>query len=82
MPTQKNCTDLLKKWQDASSMQEAVDAAKLCAKEFDGLYEESAMNLLGRTPELMLLLSAFRAGMEVQHELTKAEATSVQETLA
>ena len=54
----------MKVWQEATEMKVAVEAAALAAEGFDSLYEESAKNLLGRSPELMLLLSAYIAGKE------------------
>lgn len=54
----------LKKWEAAESMQEAVEAAKMAAQEYDGLYEESAKNLLARKPTLMMLLASYLAGRE------------------
>ena len=82
MATQKNVTEAVKAWQSASSMKTATEAAGKAAIEFDGLYEESAKNLLGRSPDLLLLLSAFLAGKEQGIAEQKAKATSVQETLA
>ena len=62
MATQRAVTEYLKTWMTAETMQEAVAAAQAAAKEFDGLYTESAKNLLARNPDLMLLLSAYMAG--------------------
>jgi hypothetical protein len=56
--------EFLKKWEAAESMQDAVAAAKGAAEEYDGLYEDSAKNLLARKPTLMMLLAAFLAGRE------------------
>lgn len=52
----------LKKWEAADSMQEAVEAAQKAAQEYDGLYPDSAKNLLARKPTLMMLLAAYLAG--------------------
>lgn len=62
MATQKKVEEYLKKWEEAETMQEAVAAARGAAQEYDGLYEESARNLLARKPTLMALLSAYVAG--------------------
>lgn len=64
MATQKQCVEYVKAWAQAADVQEATKQAVLAAKEFDGLYDESAKNLLARTPDLMLLLTAFMAGRE------------------
>lgn len=62
MATQKQVLDALRVWNEATSMKEAVEAARQTAEFFDGLYEESATNLLARTPELLKLLAAYLAG--------------------
>ena len=81
MATQKNVTEYLKEWQQADTMQKAVEAARKAAREFDGLYDESAMNLLARTPDLMLLLSAFVAGKEDGIEMIKNDPQYQQPSL-
>lgn len=79
--TQKQCTDYLKEWSSATSMAKAIEAASKTAKEFDGLYDESAKNLLGRTPDLILLLSAYMAGKADGIAQEKARDKTVQDTL-
>ncbi len=49
-------------------MTDAVQAAKDAATAYSELYEDSAKNLLGRTPNLMLLLSAYVAGKQDAEE--------------
>jgi hypothetical protein len=72
MATQKDVTDAMKEWEEATSMKAAVTAALRAAKAFDDLYEESAKNLLARTPRLMDVLSAVQAGrLWEQHEQAK-----------
>jgi len=81
MATQRGVTEHLKSWMEADSMQGAAKAAWDCAEEFDGLYEESAKNLLGRTPDLMLLLSAYAAGKRKGAEVEAAKHQPQQQTL-
>jgi hypothetical protein len=64
MATQKDVTSYLKQWQEAETIKEAKEAAGKAARCFDSLQEQSALNLLNRTPDLMLLLSAYVAGKE------------------
>lgn len=81
MATQKDVTDALKEWQEATSLKKAVEAAVKAARAYDDLYEESAKNLLARTPALMDLLSAVQAGrMWERHEQKKRSAPQ-QESL-
>ena len=65
----------------AEDMKTAVEAAAAAAKEYDGLYDESAKNLLAREPQLMMLLSAFLAGRQYGVEEEAAKHKPVQETL-
>jgi hypothetical protein len=62
MPTQKAVMTHLKDWQEAQSFTAGTEAAAKAAREFNGLYEESAQNLLARTPDLFSLLTAYMAG--------------------
>jgi hypothetical protein len=68
MATQRAVGEYLKAWLEAEAMQDAVKAADAAAREFDGLYTESAKNLLARSPDLMLLLSAYMAGKRAGEE--------------
>lgn len=81
MATQRGVTEHLKTWMDADSIQAAAKAAADCAAEFDGLYTESAKNLLARTPDLMLLLSAFAAGKQAGIAAEAARHQPEQQTI-
>jgi hypothetical protein len=61
--TQKGVLTHLKEWQEAEEIGQATEAAQACAQEFNGLYADSAMNLLDRTPALLYLLAAYQAGL-------------------
>lgn len=81
MATQKDVTDALKEWEEATSLKKAVAAAVKAARAFDDLYEESATNLLARTPRLMDLLSAVQAGREWERYEQKKRSAPQQEQL-
>lgn len=81
MATQKDVTDALKEWEEATSLKKAVEAAVKCARAYDDLYEESAKNLLTRTPRLMDVLSAVQAGRMWERHEQKKRMTPHQESL-
>lgn len=82
MATQRAVTEHLKTWMEATTLQEAATAAKAAAEEFDGLYGESAQNLLLRTPDLMLLLSAYMAGKRAGEAAEKERHQPQQQTIS
>lgn len=60
--TQKEVLDALRRWREAEEIKEAVECAHEAAQAFDQLREQSALNLIAREPDLMLLVSAYMAG--------------------
>lgn len=62
MATQKDVTDALKEWEEATTMKRSAAAAARGAQAFAELQGDSGPNLLKRTPRLLDMLGAVQAG--------------------
>lgn len=81
MATQKDVTDALKQFKEATTMKASAAAAAKVAQSFSELYEESAKNLLTRTPDLIDVLGAVQAGRLMERAAHKARTQGQQGAL-